>query len=94
MDLNMSTQEKIYFANSLSNEDLCNIIAMATERLSIAYVAPDGTVQLERATHVCLNGPTIQISGWPAYRPIPRQSDDYDTITEDDIIATIDELEK
>jgi hypothetical protein len=58
----MKTEDLLEIANSLSNDDLCHLINMVSDRLFVFYGVHDKMQQSSNVTFACLNGACVQIN--------------------------------
>jgi|TARA_R100000482_G_C5082827_1_gene126961 hypothetical protein len=58
----MKTEELLDIANSLSNDDLCTLINMVSDRLFVFYGVHDNMQQMSDVTFACMNGASVQIN--------------------------------
>ena len=58
----MKHSEILEIANSLSNEDICHLIFILSDRIDV-YIGKMDRMQIASTiSSVCLNGPTVQIN--------------------------------
>ena len=58
----MKTEDLLEIANSLSNDDLCHLLNMVSDRLFVFYGVHDKMQQSSNVTFACLNGACVQIN--------------------------------
>lgn len=58
----MKTRELLNIANSLSNDDLCTLLNMVSDRLFVFYGVHDNMQQTSDVAFACLNGASVQIN--------------------------------
>ena len=58
----MKTEDLLEIANSLSNDDLCHLINMVSDRLFVFYGVHENMQQMSDVSFACLNGACVQIT--------------------------------
>ena len=74
----MNTEELVDIANSLSNDDLCQLMNIVSERLFVYYGAYNNCQLTSDVHFACLNGASVQIN---------TVSSEYDDLSKDRIFA-------